>query len=559
MNWFVCVLSQKPFLEWEIEKFVDNHPRPLSSIVKKYFYFSYNCESDMLFKKDPSEDNPSLQIVMGRGYLSKSTGYGMADGSDWEKLIKHEYQATDIDGHYIAIKLQERTTQFSNDLYGHYPIYYTKIDDYIIISNLQHFLIALLQNSTLNLPSFASHAILPAPLVRSGLYNEISILEPGSILTTKNHQIDIKSKKIHFLIDETIDFSLFSFKLKKAIELQLRKDDFMFIAYEKSIASRFAYSVWLNKPKKDWGIYYKKDDTINPDRNIDPLILNDLTVSIIPDFVEPIKPGNSEPFSDRLSNEIFRLYKSYVQTTGLHDFPNYFYLAGRFKKEESIQEINLFLNHIEWFFIKNPIESVVRMAHIFKSNSLNDFKKFCILENSFYKKDFYKLMVEVIAEHFKSAREKIFETRTEYDQYQVYLYNYHATHQATGLAWLNSFRHIYSPGMLYSLNCYHLKQRMTEPKYMQKLTEFSLSIAPEVKNYLKPIPNKDIYPHFSNQNRLYFPTIVNHIAKMIETTSSETYYDMERVRKIFEKAKSRNGEAINAILRWVAIRFLNND
>jgi hypothetical protein len=168
-------------------------------------------------------------------------------------------------------------------------------------------------------------------------------------------------------------------------------------------------------------------------------------------------------------------------------------------------------------------------------------------------------MVEVVPEHYKSAREQIFETRTDYDQYQVYLNQYQSTHQAPALAWLNSFRHIYSPGMLYSLNCYHIKQRMTEPKFIQKLTEFSQSVAPEVRNYLKPIPNKDTYPHISHQNKLYFPTIVNHIATMIDTTPDGTYYDIEKVRKIFEKAKSRNGEAINTILRWVAIRIWNNE
>ena len=152
MSWFLCVISQKPFLEWEIEKFLKVHPHTTNTIIKPSFYFSYECREELLYRKKPSEDDPNLSLVFGRGYISKSTGYSIADEGDWDKLLNFEYLPTDIDGHYLALKIRDNFLQITCDSYRHYPVFYINTDDYIMISNKQHFISHIFCFSQFNKP-----------------------------------------------------------------------------------------------------------------------------------------------------------------------------------------------------------------------------------------------------------------------------------------------------------------------------------------------------------------------------------------------------------------------
>ena len=217
MSWFVCIISQKPFLEWEIERFIRLHPITKNTIIKQAFYFAYDSEEDMLYKKSATEDNPGLKLVFGRGYLSKNTGYSIADGNDWDRLLSQQYTPKDIDGHYMAIKIREDFIQVTNDVYGHYPIYYSKTGDSIIISNLHYFITGVSPNKEWSLPAISALALMKNPLEQTGLLENVSVMQPGATFNYKRGKATISNRRYIYLGDGEANLAKYLFSFKKVI------------------------------------------------------------------------------------------------------------------------------------------------------------------------------------------------------------------------------------------------------------------------------------------------------------------------------------------------------
>jgi len=545
MSWFVCIISDKPFLEWEIEKFIQLHPITQNSIIKQSFYFAYDGEDDMLYKKNATEDDPGFKLVIGRGYLSKSTGYSMADGNDWDRLLSQQYSPKEIDGHYMAIKIRETFVQVTNDIYGHYPIYFHKFDDSIIITNLHYFITGVLPNKEWNLPAISALALMANPLEQTGLLTNIQVMQPGATFTYKKGKATLTNRKYNFLADGEQNIAKYLFSFKKAFELQLGDSDFLNIPFEHNFTSRFALSVWSNKPKEKWGIYYKKEAKFTPDTILDPYILTNLKITKIPDHTN--------------INEVFKLYKNYVLTTGLSDFPDCFSSAGRFKKEADVSEINLYSPLTEWLFEKSPTEKINKIFKTFKSESYRDFKKNFIMENHFLKKDFYKTLLKGAEAHFKLLVRSVNELPTgnqkvasAYGQYHYFIKNYQIKTKTNDFAWLNNFRHFYCPGILYSLVCEHVQHNILDKKFYLKTNDLHLNFADEHLVYPK-MPTKTT--PLPNVNNIYFPFISNQVGQMIEEAEGVQIYDFAKLLKIFKKAVQGNTEAIKIILKWTGFEM----
>ncbi|MCL1827645.1 MAG: hypothetical protein FWG20_06330, partial [Candidatus Cloacimonetes bacterium] len=77
MTWFLCIISSKPFLEWEIEKFISLHPDTSHTYIKNSFYIAYDSKPELILKKKPDEQDDFYSAILGRGYISKSTGYSV--------------------------------------------------------------------------------------------------------------------------------------------------------------------------------------------------------------------------------------------------------------------------------------------------------------------------------------------------------------------------------------------------------------------------------------------------------------------------------------------------
>ena len=547
MSWFLCIMSQKPFLEWEIEKFLKTHPYSKNTIIDSSFYFSYDCRKELLSKKIPSVEDPNLRIVMGRGYISKNTGYSQADEKDWEKLLKHEFTPKDIDGHYMAINLRKNYFQATNDLYGHYPIYYVDAEDYILISNVQQYIAAVLPEKEWDYTSIASMTLLPAYIDNQPYLTNISRMENGATITIRKNEIKIANRKLNFIAEEEIDTQNYLFSLKKAFELQLDENDFMSIPFENNQTSRFAFSVWCHKPKKNWGLYLRNDKTrkksqqqLNPDKYIDSLILNDLKIMSIPDFIS--------------GEEVFRLYKEYVLKTGLSDFPMTFGLAGSFKTDD-FHEINLLSCHSNWLFESNPLSKTEKIYSLLKSNKYLSFKFNYVYSNYFFTKDLYNYLSNETKVYFKQIADELLNTETVYDKYYFLFKKFHINNRSVHLAWLNDYRTFYSPGMFYSLAIKHLYQRSNNKKLAKISCQLHTSFAEESKFYPKPVENKDRFLDEKDANMLYFPMIIRQIGAMIEISEEVPYYDYKKLIKLYKNAKNGNKTAVKMLLKWTAFEI----
>ena len=416
--------------------------------------------------------------------------------------------------------------------------YYTKAQDYSIVSNAQHYISGLLSKKQWDYSAISSLALLSMPLEKKAFLKNINVLSPGSTLKIKRNQFIVGNRDLNFLSEEKADTDKYLFNLKKAFELQLNAGDFMSIPFENSYSARFAFSIWCNKAKKTWGFYHLHKSDLYPEKFLDQLILGNLKIFNIPQFTD--------------SDEVFKLFKEYVLFTGLSDFPDIFNLAGKFKKDEDINEINLLTNYAEWFFEKDPLKRSEKLLRIVREKKINDFKKNFVMENNFFRKEFYPFLIKGIEQHFAENANKLVVTDSLYDDYHFLVNQYFVNTCSASLGWMNSFRTFYSPGMFYSLSCQHIQQRLINKKISVLTSELHKSFADETKLYPKPKEKKYILPEYPNLNLVYFPLIANQIGLLIEKSEKIPYYDFSKLLKIFKKAKKQNIKAINTILKWTA-------
>jgi len=556
LNWFVCIISKKPFLEWEIEKFVSLHPHSKSTIIKKSLYFAFDCPQHLLYSKSPDPEDISLKFVFGRGYLAKSTGYATADASDWDKLCSLKYTPADIDGHYIALKLSDNYIQVTNDIYDHYPIYFSLAEDYFIVSNLQYFITALLSKKEFNFAGLSNLTLLDIPLERKTLYTNIMTLSPGSTLTYQRHQLSLKNRAINYITEAETDPQKYLFAFRRAFELQLNDhSEKISLPFENNHAARFAFTVWYPKPSYKWGMHYLNSSKFNPNKHLDPFILDNISFTTIPDLIEPRNKPLFQTKNDYLKNLIWDMYQSYVLATGMSDFPEFFPLAGHFKDESDTTVINLLSEPSEWLFEKSPIERTYKMYNLLVNKKFAAYKKIAIPPNHFWHKDFYASLLVGAELAFKDVAEKTVLTGTTYDQYHFFVKNYQINRLSTGIGWLNNYRLFYSPGMLYSLTCGQVKQSLQDKKFPLKTANFYLECAPVSKDYPKPFERKNIYPQIYHRNNVYFPHIAEKIATMIVAAENVPLYNIPKLHKIFKKSLSGNADAIAYILKWTAFEI----
>ena len=555
MTWFICIITQKPFLEWEIEKFLQVHPQTTKTIIKSSFYFSYDCRQEIQYSEKPTEENPNFRLVMGKGYISKTTGYAQADEADFEKLINFEFAPADIDGFYLAFKIRENFMQLTNDMYAHYPVYYINADDYIIVSNKQHFITQLIGKKHWNYSSISAFALLNLPLDRKAFIKNIATLPAGSVLTIRKNQIDVVTNNSNFLSDNDVDEQKYLFTLKKAYEMQINEKDFVNLPFEANFSSRFAFSVWCHKPKKLWGLYHLQTNEITPEKYIDISYLNMLNIKKIQDFTD--------------SDELFELYKNYVLTTGLSDFPLLFPLSNfncidsnqinrpilSPMRQIKMNEINFLGEYSEWFFENQPLNRVEKIFKILRLNSFKDFKKNFVLENYFFRDEFYPFLLKGLKQHFDDFVQNMTLTDTIYDKYHFLINNYHINICAKNFAWLNDYKNFYCPGLLYSLTCKHLQQRYLNSSIIDKSQNFHMTLAEESLTFPKTKDTKYKDNIFNNTNNLFFHLMLEHISMMLEKAEKVPYYDFEKLLKMYKKALKGNENAVNIMIKWIAFEI----
>jgi hypothetical protein len=551
MNWFVCVISKQPFLEWELEKCLKLHPKCDHSIIKPTFYFAYQCNEDMQIVALPTEYDLSLKLVMGRGYINKTTGYALADISDYQKLFNKTFTPKDIDGHYIAIKIKENFAQVVLDSIGFSTVFFHEGRDSIVISNLQYYIHSMIDKNEINLCALANIGVLSTPLDKIASNNKIETLPPGATLTCKNYVINIKKSNVSFVCKDDRDILI---SYKHSILLQSQPNDMLYIPFENSFTSHLAFSVLHSSNKNNWGLFLS-DKKFLPSKYLSELEISQLSFTKIKDFLTVNKN-----VSKSVSEETFNLYKNYVVMTGLSDFPPFFNLCRNIKEKKENNEIFLLSYFTEWIF-SNIFEQAESLFNILKKKSLKNFKSKFILENEFYNKEFYQLLIQGAEKQFEDLCRDFSYSDTPIDLINFWIKYYFSQILAPGFAWINSFGHFYSPTMLYSLFSAHFYHRFKDKKFSSRLSEMPISLSDTIANFPKIKKNKYDYQNFSESNSLFFPSIASKIEDLIKDCQANEYYDMEKVKKIFIKAQKGHKDSIATILKWCSfeIHRLNFD
>jgi hypothetical protein len=324
----------------------------------------------------------------------------------------------------------------------------------------------------------------------------------------------------------------------------------MSLPIDTNMSSKLAYSIWFNKPKRNWGLYYHANSQYKPEKYIDVFTLSNLRVLNYPDFTS--------------GDEVFALYKSYVLATGRSDFPLEFMYAGTFAVDKNVREVTLLSNYTEWLFENEPPKSSKNMLAIFLKNDFRKFISSYVIKNHFFTETFYKRLMKELETFYEEYRKDVITNERPllksdiegFESHLFYINHFIKSKGATIIAWLNNFRHFYCPGMLYSLMTTHLQQVLVNKKEAINLNELPLTLAKESDRYPKEKTGliKVIKP--TNSNKQYFPFIENQVKEMIENATDITLYDFAKLQKIYKKAVAKDEAAIAIVLKWVSFEII---
>jgi len=538
MSWFICVLSKKPLLDWEVVIFHQTHPQTEYVVENKNFYLAFAAQKGQFTYRKSDEEESGYYLQLGHGYIAKNTGYCPADLLDWKKLLTQEYAPKDIDGHYVVLKIKPDYVQITNDPLGHYPLYYIKQDDYFVASNCLNYLAPLVSNRTLKYSSFASLALCPFPLVKESLLNKVQLAQSGSTITYHTDRITKSTSKINFLADNSLGGEDYLFYLRKVFDLQLPHLVCMVFPWENSFTSRYAFSVFKDQNPQHWGLAIQQNSTFLPNKFL---------------LSEEALKYQYFLFSPSLNPEtIWQNYQSFVLTTGLSDFPVFFDWASSFSSPTGKKIIFHFSKASEWLFAKKPLSKTDFLFNLLKKNSFSAFKSQYVTQNHFFNQEFYSFLLTDLKKMLSRAIQELATTGTVYDQYLFYIENLHLPTFAPSLVWLNNFHHFYSPGLLYSFVCRHVLQRLTNPHFYQKKQDNIPFFNPNLKKYPQVRKEKWTLLNMPHRNEEFFPLIEHKVGEMLAQANSVAYYDFKALVKLFGRAKKKNTQAISLILKWTA-------
>lgn len=547
MSWLFCVLSHKPFLKWEIEKFIQTHKTASVTKIKPSFYLAAGGFEDNLILKYDNYEQDSGYLVLGNGYLSKDTGFGNAEPNDWKRLIDGDISWEDMNGQFVVFKWNTEYIEAWNDSLGMKDLYFSRSQGYVIISSRLDWLTDFLDKKPWNYNAFGAMTLLPNMLLSQSLLKNVFRLGMAGYVKANQSKFQIGNRRQQFVNDDYNQENKYFFNLNRAIGLQIEIDKKIIIPSENNFANRYLLSTLLNKPKKNWALLepdtYKKDELEH--------FLQFQNALLIPSEKNPGLDDNK-----RLLN----LWKDYILSTVSSNLPselNYVQLYANLNKNE----YTLFLPELHNLFLQKQDYSISRsLTKAFEENDPESLFKYFALDHSWLREEFYVFLkkgaIQHIQEYLDLMNDQHLNSLTQKQQLTHLLMD-GLNHQSDKISWLNQFGKTYSPFLISEL----IKERLSlDLKNSELFKVYHTQLEnnyPELLFHLKYKEEKiDLRNAYSLDNRL-FEIFKDDITETLTSrdVKKSPYYNHKKLDKIVSKLNSDNKKIKRTALKCYAFEL----
>ncbi|HPY95816.1 MAG TPA: hypothetical protein PL063_01240 [Candidatus Cloacimonadota bacterium] len=548
MSWLFCVISNKPFLKWEIDKFIQTHKQTSSTLIKPSFYLAFSDAKHNVTVHYDNYEQKSGWIVLGNGYLTKETGYGVAEKNDWKRLIDGDINSQDMNGNYLVFKWNEQFIEAWNDTLGVQSLYYTKCQGYVVLSSRLDWTLPFLDNKPWNYNAFGAFALLPQFLLSDSLLKNVSKLGASSYLKANINNFQEGTRNYDLLCDQSTDLNQYFFKLNKSISIIPDAERKLLLEPNKSLTNSFILSILLNKPNKNWSI-------------LEPFEKEELDQFIAFQDLFHFNSEQNPGYDDK--KRLFNLWNEYILSTLHYDIPyelNYIQFAN--KLNQAGYSLNqTFFSH--FFFRNTNYNSTRLLIKAIKENNVDSVLKYFSQDTSWLRDDFKKFLKKGLSSHLHSFQEQIelntYKSDEQKDQ-MIMLLSKGIHYYSTKQAFFSQYTNIYNPFLLVDL----LKARINlEIKPSALFKEYHNQIARNYPELLFHAKTKEIKYSLNDKQSIdtmmfdFFKTeIINSLNK--SEVQLSPYYNHKKIAKIISKASSGNIKYIQMLLKCYSFELIRS-
>lgn len=528
MSWIFCVNSNKPFLKWEIEKFIDTHKTTDHCVITPSLYLAFSAHEKHITIHYENYKRTAGWIVLGTGILFKETGFGFAEKNDWKRLIDGEIHWQDMNGQFLVFKWNDDIIEIWNDTLGFKDIFFTRSQGYSVYSTRLDWLSDYIPQKKWNYKAFGSLLLSGDLILPQVLLKDVHQLGQAGFLKSNQQRFQTGKRKFTLIDEEKTDINQYFFYLNKALMLVPESNQLLLLKEEKSISLRYVLSVLLNKAKNKWSILEPSDtDELN-----EFLIMQSAL-----NFSSEKNPGHDD--YQRLIN----LWKDYVYSSINMNFPqdlNLIQSASEIKNANYCYQSHYF--H-KFFVSKEPLSPPRALKKFFENYKIEEYLKS-------FKTDFSWLREEWLIFFRKGLLQYIEDLNADINKYQLDSNddkNHYLEIQLKALRkfapqhnYMSQFINIYSPLLNFAL----IKMRMNLDLSLDELNHlYHMQIEknyPELLFYLKFKEKKRLLQDEVLINPYYFNVFKEEIFDTLRSKDCihSSYYQNKKIDKLISKADS---------------------
>lgn len=258
--------------------------------VSKNLLFSFQTQNIKIFAGGHKENvfyqknsESSGWAVCGVGIQKKLSGYRFMDSNSWKEFFSEEKNPDELDGHFVAIKWNDKEINLFNDKLGLRELYILKAKGFIAFSTRLDFFTFIKNKFEISYEELGGYWLLSFPVLFNCLLKDIIRLGPGGKGTICDGKVEKNNTQLELdfsgktrpdeFIDELEGVTTFPLNYKKNISLGLSG----------GLDSRLLLEILMKSDHKNWQTHFfgaidhpdvKIAKQISIDKNIPYLNLN---------------------------------------------------------------------------------------------------------------------------------------------------------------------------------------------------------------------------------------------------------------------------------------------
>lgn len=547
MSWIFSVISEKPFMEWEIEKFVQTHNTPLFTIIKPSFYLAVGGLTENVIVHYETPDQTSGWLVIGKSYLVKDTGYGFADKNDWQKFINGELNLDDLDGNYLIYRWENQYIEVWNDALGLQDCFFTKSQGYVLLSSRIDWISQFIEKKNWNYSAFASMLLLNNPLHQDSLLKNVGRLGQSGYVRATIHKFLLKNLNFNLMSENPTDKNRFAFYLNKALLLPNEQVLNTNIAFDHDFASKYLLSFMMNKPKKYWNLISWDSPDLSKKQLFDKMEKS---------LYIPVYENARISSGDHIEKE----WKEFIFSTHISNLETEFFKTSFFDDIYSKKFLFYQLQFNDFIYRNSEYDYSFSFKRGVEKADLNLLQKYFSIDIQWMRKEFLSFLIKGLQIHLKEYFTRLnlsSEMNFQFFADQTALLGRGIHLHGKKSVWLDNHVINYNPMLLASL--IRMKYNLPENSVVlrRNFAQLIESNYPEITFYLKQKEQKISVNEKSQQNLFLYPLVINLIEERInrKDTENSPYYDIKKIQKLFEKSKNGNKSCQQQMIKWMSFEF----